>query len=1406
MYNPVATYRLQFHKEFSFSEFEAVIPYLQKLGVSAVYASPIFKSVPGSPHGYDALDPHQVNPEIGTGDQLKNMSKKLKENNIGWVQDIVPNHMAFHPSNKWLMDVLEKGLQSIYAPFFDIVWTEQMHKDRLMAPFLGGSIDEVIEKGDLKLGYGGARFVFHYFDNSYPLNPTSYEIILKQSATRPNQAIHRLLDQISQVKKIAEKEPFGKSWDEFLLKLQSLMNNKVASGYIQAGIEAINGNKDFLKSLADEQVYRLCHWQETDAQINYRRFFTVNGLICLNMQDKEVFQVFHEYIFQLAEAGIFQGLRIDHVDGLYNPVEYLENLREAIGEEQYIAVEKILQPYEALPGNWPVQGTTGYDFLALVNNLFTQKNNQEVFTQFYEDLVDDQRFVYQHIQEKKGQMLSEHMAGELENLYRLFLELNLVEKKAFASVHGEDLKNAISEFLIQCPVYRFYANHFPLQGDEADAIQNILNNIRRNNASLSRAIHLLEEALLKKPQEGNEERNENALFFYRRCMQFTGPLMAKGVEDTVMYTYNRFIGHNEVGDSPEAFGLTTGEFHQRMMERQERWPLSINTTATHDTKRGEDVRARLNVLSGLDDEWTQIVQEWRQLTRGLKVSEAPDVNDEYFLYQTLVGTFPVLEEDEKEYENRLHAYLEKAVREAKTYSTWAEPDLEYEEATKKFASGLLNKTEAFWKSFEPFHKKVSDFGMIHSLGQLLLKFTCPGLPDVYQGTELWDFNFVDPDNRRIVDYTKCNEWLSELEATENENLLNELWNDRKSAKIKLWLTQKLFVLRRQQPEFFLQALYMPVPVEGKYKDFVLAFARLYKQNLLLVAVPLHAAQLCMNQNKDFAELDWMDTKIILPHESSGEWENILSSQKIQKGKSYAVKDLFSPLPLALLRSGVIENIRNAGMLMHITSLPSAYGIGDMGKEAIVFADMLHRCHQKIWQLLPLNPTEAGQAHSPYSSISSRAGNTLLISPELLVKDELITSSELSQYQLPSTDKVNYNEAGKNKNEILEKAWQSFRAGKATKLIVPFNEFCQQEQEWLDDFAVYMVLKKQNDGKAWFHWEEQFKQKETEAIEQVKKAQEETIEKIKFFQFLFLKQWKELRAYCNKKNIQLLGDIPFYVSYDSADVWTHREIFALDDEGKMMAMAGTPPDAFSDEGQLWGMPVFRWEVLEEKNYDWWIRRLKKNIELFDLVRLDHFRAFADYWEVPAGDATAKNGQWKNGPSTDFFEAVKKALNELPFVAEDLGEINQAVFQLRDAFRLPGMKVLAFAFDEAMPLSEYIPHNYTSNFVAYTGTHDNNTIRGWYRKDADDVIRNRVQHYAGRAVNEDEVHIVLGRMAYASVAKTVILPVQDVLGLDENARMNTPSSAANNWSWRLLPNQFSLDAENRLKEWVWLFHRR
>ncbi len=501
-----------------------------------------------------------------------------------------------------------------------------------------------------------------------------------------------------------------------------------------------------------------------------------------------------------------------------------------------------------------------------------------------------------------------------------------------------------------------------------------------------------------------------------------------------------------------------------------------------------------------------------------------------------------------------------------------------------------------------------------------------------------------------------------------------------------------------------------------------------------------------------------------------------------------------------------DHKRGAGILLHITSLPSPFGIGDMGPDAKTFADFLHRSGQQYWQLLPLNPTEAGQGNSPYSSISSRAGNTLLISPELLAKEGLLDDCELDRFHLPQKEKTDFEAAEKNKKIIFELAWKNFKNGKAKHLAEPFIQFCKKEAYWLDDFVLYSILKKQFNGLPWFEWPDITLQnpkgeslKANDDFHQFEEPGE-----IAFLQFIFSKQWHELKSYCNNLNIKLFGDLPFYASYDSVDVWTNKEIFRLNEEGKMIGVAGVPPDAFSDDGQFWGMPVFRWDVLKQRGYDWWIERIKKNMELYDILRLDHFRAFADFWEVLGESETAINGEWKSGPGADLFLAIKKELGDLPFIAEDLGEINEPVHELRKRFDFPGMKILQFAFGFGMPSSNYIPHNYTTNFVVYTGTHDNNTICGWYLQEGKQH-HYQLEKYFGMPLNEKNIHLVMGRLAYASVATIAILPMQDILGLDENARMNIPASTTDNWLWRLLPNQITTDVEVRLKEWVELYNR-
>lgn len=434
-----------------------------------------------------------------------------------------------------------------------------------------------------------------------------------------------------------------------------------------------------------------------------------------------------------------------------------------------------------------------------------------------------------------------------------------------------------------------------------------------------------------------------------------------------------------------------------------------------------------------------------------------------------------------------------------------------------------------------------------------------------------------------------------------------------------------------------------------------------------------------------------------------------------------------------------------------------------------------------------------------------AGSPFLLSPESLVQEGLLEETDLQAASLPLTDQVDYRETSREKETLFNKAYQNFQQNCPTALRQEFWQFYERESDWLDDFVLYTALKQHHENKPWHAWPPAYKLRQAKVLKTFSNQQADELEKIKWLQFVFDRQWNGLKTYCNSLGIRLFGDLPFYVSYDSVDVWAHPDLFSVDKDGQLTSVAGVPPDYFNANGQLWGMPVYRWEVHKKQGYTWWVGRLRKNMERYDLLRLDHFRAFANFWEVPAGEVTAVNGRWQPGPGADLFTVLKNELGELPFVAEDLGKIDQAVYDLRDAFGLPGMAVLQFAFGEDMPQSVNNVHNHIPNAIAYTGTHDNNTARGWFRQDKRHEQIRHLEHYVGLPVTEENVHLVFGRLAYASVAETAILPIQDVLGLDETARLNNPASPVGNWTWRLASGQLTSPIEQQLREWTEVYNR-
>lgn len=497
--------------------------------------------------------------------------------------------------------------------------------------------------------------------------------------------------------------------------------------------------------------------------------------------------------------------------------------------------------------------------------------------------------------------------------------------------------------------------------------------------------------------------------------------------------------------------------------------------------------------------------------------------------------------------------------------------------------------------------------------------------------------------------------------------------------------------------------------------------------------------------------------------------------------------------------------RCSGILLHITSLPSRFGVGDLGPEAYRFADFLCRAKQRMWQILPLNPSDGGGDYSPYSGWSAFAGNTLLISPENMVRDGFLEAGDLDPAPAFSGDKADYQAAERYRSRLFDRAFDRFSAGSARRFQESYGRFCEESRSWLDDAARFHVLKDNFEQKSWQHWPDEIKRRDPQAIEHVDRYFGTAIRKEKFVQFIFDFQWRALRAYCNGKNIRLFGDIPIYVTADSADVWSHPELFRLDQDMGPESVSGVPPDYFSETGQLWGHPLYRWDRLQATGYDWWKQRIAHNLDLFDWIRLDHFRGLVAFWEVPASHKSAMNGRWVEAPAADFLDCLRQSFPDLPMIAEDLGIITDDVREIMRRYQIPGMRVALFAFGDDFPESAYLPHNMDSNGMFFTGTHDTNTVRGWFQTEATAEMKVRVRKYLGCGLSADNISWAMIRLVMISPARIALIPMQDVLGLDETARMNRPGAARGNWRWRVSKDQLTEDIVDRLADLTATFGR-
>ncbi|GAA4425279.1 malto-oligosyltrehalose synthase [Pontibacter saemangeumensis] len=902
VYLPSATYRLQVFSKFTLKQVRELIPYLHELGISTVYAAPFFCSRPGSEHGYDVTAPYDINPEVGTKQELKQIAEELKSKGMGWLQDIVPNHMAYHPANVWLMDVLEKGPQSHFYNFFDIDFHHPDFSGQVMVPFLGDPLEEVISQNQLKLTLSDKGLQLNYYDSAYPVSVASYKTLLQQAQQvsgepEVSSQTQQLLKELQVLE--AEESLSPAAWGNFKKKLVTKPELKQA---LEQVIEGINQDHSKLPALLGQQHYILCHWQETEKRINFRRFFTVNDLICLRMEYPEVFEQYHQFIKQLCDQGLLQGLRVDHVDGLFDPTTYLKRLRKLAGPEAYIVVEKILEGEEQLPERWPIEGNSGYDFLAWVSNLYTSGAGRRKLTQIYNRLVPNAPTDYEQLVfDKKMFILKNQMQGELQNLLRLLQERHLIPLEP-----QEEWRKALAVLLCAWPVYCIYGNRLPLSKDEMEVVDRGFDEARRQAPDMEERFRQLHNLFTLQPGD-TEQTIHDKLYFVMRSQQFTGPLAAKGVEDTTFYNYNRLISLNEVGNSPDIFHLNDDEFHERMLYRQRVYPHSINATATHDTKRGEGARIRLNVLSELPEEWEAKVQEWLEISR--KHTTRITTNDLYFFFQTLVGVMPLNGEADESIVERLQEYLQKALREAKGKTDWANPNEVYEQAEMDLVRQLLLEDESFMASFRPFLQRVSHYGWLYALCQPLLKVTCPGVPDIYQGTEFWDLSLVDPDNRRPVDYDQRRQYLQELKAQEeqtgSESLHRQLLQNPAEGKVKLYLLYKALNKRRELQALFSFGDYVPLQVQGVHKHHILAFARQHQGQWAVVAVPLHLASIISELELPLGQQIWEDTSIVLPERAPMQWQQVFGGESLSADGALQIADLFKSFPVAFLTATTV---------------------------------------------------------------------------------------------------------------------------------------------------------------------------------------------------------------------------------------------------------------------------------------------------------------------------------------------------------------------------------------------------------------------------------------------------------------------------------------------------------------------
>jgi (1->4)-alpha-D-glucan 1-alpha-D-glucosylmutase len=875
---PSSTYRLQLNAAFTFENAATISPYLKKLGISHLYCSPYFQAAPGSMHGYDVVDHQRVNEELGGEQGHKDFCRRLDELGLGQILDIVPNHMAIGPKNKYWWDVLENGPSSVYATWFDIDWqsAEVKLQNKVLIPVLGDQYGKVLASGQIRIQFKDGSFQVCYADHRLPVSPGSLAIILTHAAAEAHDdTLSFFADSLSRLPSPDATDPAliqerHRDKDVIYALLQRLWGeHPEIPAFIARTVDGINSDIDALDDLLNQQHYRLAYWRTADQELGYRRFFDVNTLIGLRMERPHVFEATHSRVIGWLQSGLLDGVRIDHPDGLRDPKQYFERLRNR-APDAWIIGEKILEPGEFLRTSWPIDGTSGYDFMNICNALLVNGNGLQEFTQVYQEFTREPADFDSVAHEKKLTVEHEALGSDVNRLASLFVEIceNNRDRRDYTRA---EIRRAIREVAACFSIYRTYvvAERNEITDEDRAEIERSLACARERRLDIDAGLFDFIGDILMLRVRGARESE-----FLLRFQQFTSPVMAKGVEDTAFYCFNRMIGLNEVGSSPERNGISIEDFHRYCEHMQATHPRTMTTLSTHDTKRGEDVRARLAALTEVPGRWRTALNRWSRMNTPFKTRNFPDRNTEYFLYQTMIGVWPISRD-------RLLAYMEKAVREAKQQTSWTQQNKEFEDALRGFIDRILESKD-FVSDLESLVGNILKAGRINGLAQTLLKFTAPGVPDTYQGSELWDLRLVDPDNRTPVDYEQR---LSMLEELKNGIPAEEIMRRADSGLPKLWVTYCALQVRGQHPQWFgAEAGYAPILASGARAENLVAFQRGAHATTIVPRWPLKVGD------------SWSATIIELP---AGPWRNVLTGDVIDGGRQRA-QTLLRRFPVALL--------------------------------------------------------------------------------------------------------------------------------------------------------------------------------------------------------------------------------------------------------------------------------------------------------------------------------------------------------------------------------------------------------------------------------------------------------------------------------------------------------------------------